>query len=162
MAFDVPRPKPNKRDVVLHERLQEAYDEGRLIVHTDYMRLNRTDSPVFSPWINVVPLLTMLLLALVLLFLAGLLVGTVALVFAVLIYVLIVRPWTAQTVHKRAVAVMMSDAGSWMRMWAFGGIVLQLAANPRIGCAAPDGDWRAFTSRYFAEKPSNDHGLSIA
>ena len=72
------------------------------------------------------------------------------------------RPWTAQTVHKRAVAVMMSDAGSWMRMWAFGGIVLQLAANPRIGCAAPDGDWRAFTSRYFAEKPSNDHGLSIA
>ncbi|SOD92293.1 hypothetical protein [Caenispirillum bisanense] len=162
MAYAAPRPKPNKRDVVLHERLQEAYDDGRLIVHTDFMRLNRTDSPVFSPWINVVPLLALLLLALILLFVAGLLVGTVALVFAVLVYVLAIRPWTANTVHKRALALMMSDAGSWMRLWAFGGIVLQLSANPRIGVAAPDGDWRAFASRYFAEKPSTDRGLSIA
>lgn len=155
--------KVNKRDVVLHERLQEAYDEGRLIVHTDFMRLNRTDSPVFSPWMNTVPLLVMLSIALVVLLWVGLLAGTVALIFAVLLYVLAVRPWTAQTVHRRAVALMMRDTASWMRMWAHGGIILQLAADRRVGCIAPDGDWRAFCSRYFMEKaaaPSS--GLSIA
>lgn len=75
MVISAPKYKINKRDVVLHERLQEAYDEGRLIVHTDFMRLNRTDSPVFSPWLNTIPLLTLLTLALLVLLFGGLLPG---------------------------------------------------------------------------------------
>lgn len=163
MPAAMARPRINKRDVVLHERLQEAYDEGRLIVHTDFVRLNRTDSPVFSPWMNTLPLLLLLSLSLIALLWAGLLVGTVALVFAVLIYILAVRPWTAQAVHQRAVALMMRDCHAMMRLWAHGGIVLQLAADRRVGCVAPDGDWRAFISRYFTEKTSGaGAGLSIA
>jgi hypothetical protein len=162
VVIPVPKYKINKRDVVLHERLQDAYDEGRLIVHTDFMRLNRTDSPVFSPWMNTLPLLTLLTIALLVLFLGGLLPGTVALVFAVLIYALAIRPWTAQTVHRRAVALMMRDAGAWVRLWHHGGIVLQLAADRRVGCVAPEGDWRAFASRYFTEKTGGaSAGLSM-
>ena len=36
-------------------------------------------------------------------------------------------------------------------LWTFGGLVLATAENKKVGCIAPDGDWKDFTVQNFAD-----------
>jgi hypothetical protein len=135
------------QDYRLHERLTEAYMADRIRIHVDFNRLNRTGSPVFDPWENVVPLVTLLLGSLAIMPF-DLVAGTVALVVAMFGYAFLVRPWVADRLRKRTIENMLRNAHNWQVLWSFGGVVVTLVQNPRIGVVAPGGDWRGFARRF--------------
>jgi len=141
------RPTQAAQDYKLHERLAEAYMADRIRIRIDFMRLNRTGSPVFNPWENVVPLLGLLLASLAVMPF-NLVAGTLALIGAMFVYAFLVRPWIANRVRTRTIESMLRNAHNWQLLWSYGGIVVTLADNPRIGVVSPAGNWRSFARRF--------------
>ncbi|MQX35870.1 hypothetical protein [Roseospira navarrensis] len=135
------------QDYRLHERLIEAYTANRITIHIDFTRLNRTGSPVFNPWENVVPLLVLLLASVVVMTL-DLVAGTLVLIGAMFAYAFFVRPWIAKRLRDRTIESMLRNAHNWQVIWSLGGVVVTLTANPRIGVVAPAGNWRAFARQF--------------
>lgn len=135
------------QDYRLHERLSEAYMADRIRIQVDFTRLNRTGSPVFDPWENVLPLLGLLLGSLAIMPF-DLVVGTIALVAVMFVYAFLVRPWIARRVRTRTIENMLRNAHNWQVIWSFGGVVVTLTRNPRIGVVAPAGNWRAFARQF--------------
>ena len=122
-------------------------DDPCQFIHVDFNRLNRTGSPVFDPWENVLPLVVLLLISLAIIPF-DLVAGTVALVVAMFAYAFLVRPWVANRLRKRTIENMLRNAHNWQVLWSFGGVVVTLVENPRIGVVSPGGDWRAFARRF--------------
>jgi len=141
------RPTQAAQDYKLHERLAEAYMADRIRIQIDFMRLNRTGSPVFDPWENVVPLLGLLLVSLAVMPF-NLVAGTLALIGAMFLYAFLVRPWLARRVRDRTIESMLKNAHNWQVLWSYGGIVVTLTDNPRIGVVSPGGNWRSFARRF--------------
>ncbi len=144
--------KGNKRrDRALFGRLVESYQADRIGIFIDFDRLNTPRSPVFSPWENVAPLLIILLLAMAVMLLLDLLFGTVAMVLGVLAYLFLVRPWISQRVYRRSIDAATDNLHNWNVLWKLGGLVLTLNYMSKTRCVSPDGDWRAFVTRYLPE-----------
>ncbi len=142
----------NKRkDRALFGRLMESYQADRLSIFIDFDRLNTPRSPVFSPWENVAPLLIILLLAMAVMLLVDLLIGTLAMLLGVIGYLFLVRPWVSQRVYRRAIDAATDNLHNWNILWKLGGLVLTLNYNSKTRCVSPDGDWRAFVTRYLPE-----------
>jgi len=74
--------------------------------------------------------------------------GTVTLIIAMFAYAFLVRPWVAERLRARTIANLLKNAHNWQVIWSYGGVVVTLAENPRIGVVAPRGDWRAFARRF--------------
>ena len=140
-----------RRDMALYGRLIESYQADRISVFIDFDRLNTPKSPVFSPWENVAPLLIILLLATGAMVLLDLLLGTLAMVLGVIIYLFLVRPWISQRVYRRAIDAATDNLHNWNVLWKLGGLVLTLNYMSKTRCVSPDGDWRAFVTRYLPE-----------
>lgn len=136
------------RDQMLHDRLRAAHERNLVSIYTDFPRLNQPQSPVFNPWETVLPLLVPLLLAVVVLFMAGIVPGLVVLVGAVLIYAFLLRQWLARQVYERTVVMMMVNPQTLQRVWEFGGVILARADNPRAQVRSPRQDWRVFVERF--------------
>lgn len=152
MAADKPdKPEFKRRDRMLYARLIESYQADRVSILIDFDRLNSPRSPVFSPWENVAPLLLLLMLALGVMLLFDLLIGTVALVLAVVSYLFLIRPWVSQRVYRRAIEAATDNLHNWSILWKLGGLVLTLNYMSKTRCVSPDGDWRAFVTRYLPE-----------
>ena len=98
------KPGEKKRDRALYARLVESYQADRIGIFVDFDRLNHPRSPVWDPWENIGPLLLILLAALAIMFFVHLMLGTAVMVFGVLFYLFIVRPWVAQRLCRRALA----------------------------------------------------------
>ncbi|WP_413204536.1 hypothetical protein [Rhodospirillum sp. A1_3_36] len=143
--------KALERDMGFHERIRVAHETGLIHIYTNFNHLNRGGSPVFSVVDNLVPLLILILISVALLFIHFLL-GIVGLVASVILYVMVIRPWIATRLRDRTVQKMMSDLHQWRQLWAFGGIVITLAQNPRVGCTAPDSDWRAMARKFTVDQ----------
>lgn len=140
-----------RRDRVLYARLIESYQADRISILIDFDRLNAPRSPVFSPWENVAPLLIFLMLALGVMLLFDLLVGTATLVLAVVGYLFMIRPWVSQRVYRRAIEAATDNLHNWTILWKLGGLVLTHNYMSKTRCVSPDGDWRAFVTRYLPE-----------
>ena len=140
-----------RRDRALYGRLMESYQADRISIFIDFDRLNAPRSPVFSPWENVVPLLIIILLAMAVMLLFDLLFGTAAMVLGVISYLFLVRPWISQRVYRRAIDAATDNLHNWNVLWKLGGLVLTLNYMSKTRCASPDGDWRAFVTRYSPE-----------
>ncbi|WP_157879247.1 hypothetical protein [Pararhodospirillum photometricum] len=143
------RSEKEKRDIDLHARLRTAHDNGDIIIYTNFPHLNRGGSPVFSIGDNIGPLLVMIMGSVACMFI-NLIVGLAALVVATLFYAFGVRPWIARRLRERTIRLMLANVNNWRILWRFGGIIVALASNPRIGCAAPDSDWRAIARKFVA------------
>ncbi|GEO80878.1 hypothetical protein [Pararhodospirillum oryzae] len=148
-----------KHDIELHARLRTAHENGLVLVYTNFTHLNRGGSPVFSVADNVGPLLIMLLGSVAFLF-VNVFVGLTALLGASLFYVFGVRPWIARRLRERTIRMMFTNIYHWRALWQFGGVIIALAANPRIGCPAPDADWRAIARKFVAR--AHGPGLGVA
>jgi len=135
------------QDSRLHECLTEAYMADRIKINIDFNRLNRTGSPVFNPWENVIPLLVLILGSLAVMPFS-LVAGTLVLIGAMFAYAFLVRPWIAQRLRARTIENMLRNAHNWQVIWSLGGVVVTLASNPRIGVVAPAGNWRAFARQF--------------
>ena len=139
-----------KRDRALYMRLIESYQADRVGIFVDFDRLNNPRSPVWNPWENIGPLLAILLGSLGLMFFM-MLVGIATMVLGVLFYLFIMRPWIAQRVYRRAIEAATENLHNWNLLWKMGGLVITLNYMNKTRCVAPDGDWRAFVTRYLPE-----------
>lgn len=140
-----------RRDMALYGRLIESYQADRISIFIDFDRLNMPKSPVFSPWENVAPLLIILLLATGAMVLLDLLLGTLAMLLGVIVYLFLVRPWISQRVYRRAIDAATDNLHNWNILWKLGGLVMTLNYMSKTRCVSPDGDWRAFVTRYLPE-----------
>ncbi len=148
---EVPKVGEKKRDRALFARLIESYHADRVSIFVDFDRLNHTRSPVWSPWENVGPLLFILVGSLGLMFLVNLLLGTAVMVLGVLFYLFVMRPWIAQRVYRRSIDAATENLHNWNLLWRIGGLVITLNYMSKTRCVSPDGDWRAFVTRYLPE-----------
>lgn len=139
-----------KRDRALYARLVESYLADRVSIFVDFDRLNHPRSPVWSPWENIGPLLVILIGSLGLIFL-HMLVGVAAMLLGVLFYLFVMRPWIAQRVYRRSIEAATENLHNWNLLWKLGGLVITLNYMNKTRCVAPDGDWRAFVTRYLPE-----------
>ena len=121
------KPGEKKRDRALYARLVESYQADRVGIFVDFDRLNNPRSPVWNPWENITPLLLILIGSLTLMFFVHLLLGTATMGLGVIFY------------HN------------WNLLWKMGGLVVTLNYMNKTRCVAPDGDWRAFVTRYLPE-----------
>ena len=145
------KPGEKKRDRALYARLVESYQADRIGIFVDFDRLNHPKSPVWDPWENVGPLLMILGAALAIMFFLNLLLGTAIMVLGVLFYLFIVRPWVAQRLYRRALDAAIDNLHNWNVLWKMGGLVIALNYMNKTRCVSPDGDWRAFVTRYLPE-----------
>ncbi|MBY0510704.1 MAG: hypothetical protein K2P94_11210 [Rhodospirillaceae bacterium] len=146
-----PKAGERKRDRALFARLIESYQADRVSIFVDFDRLNHPRSPVWSPWENIGPLLIILVGSLALMFFVNLLLGTGVMVLGVLFYLFVMRPWVAQRVYRRAIDAATENLHNWNLLWKMGGLVIALNYMNKTRCVAPDGDWRAFVTRYLPE-----------
>src|SRR3954468_5469045 len=145
------KPGEKKRDPALYARLIESYQADRIGIFVDFDRLNHPRSPVWNPWENIAPLLIVLAGSLALMFFVNLLLGTATMVLGVLFYLFVMRPWIAQRVYRRAIDAATENLHNWNLLWKQGGLVITLNYMNKTRCVAPDGDWRAFVTRYLPE-----------
>lgn len=141
----------NSRDAVLYGRLQGAFQRDLLSVYINFDMLQSPKSPIFDPWLAVGPLLGLLLLSLALLLVGGMLIGTGAMVVAVVLYVMVLRPWLEQVFRQKAIEAMMLDMRSFLMLWEYGGVGVSLVDRPTTMVAAPEGHWRAFVLRHLPD-----------
>ena len=145
------KPGEKKRDRALYARLVESYHADRIGIFVDFDRLNHPRSPVWNPWENIGPLLIVLVGSLALMFFVNLLLGTATMVLGVLFYLFVMRPWIAQRVYRRTIDAATENLHNWNLLWKQGGLVITLNYMNKTRCVAPDGDWRAFVTRYLPE-----------
>ena len=144
------KPPEKKRDRALYARLVESYQADHVSIFVDFDRLNHPRSPVWSPWENIGPLLVILIGSLAIMFFM-MLVGIAVMVLGVLFYLFIMRPWIAQRVYRRSIEAATENLHNWNLLWKLGGLVITLNFMNKTRCVAPDGDWRAFVTRYLPE-----------
>lgn len=155
--------KVKDSDRILHDRLRLANERNLLLIFIDPKILGAARSPVFNPWESVVPLLGLLLLGLFMLLAAGMIVGTVVLVLAVLVQVFVVRSWAEQRLRRRVTLHVLHSATELDRLWSQGGLMLAMADRPDVGVASPNGNWRSFVNRYLpAAKPKDSLGAELS
>ena len=145
------KPGEKKRDRALYARLVESYQADRIGIFVDFDRLNHPRSPVWDPWENMGPLLIILLASLAIMFFVELLIGTAVMVLGVLFYLFAVRPWVAQRLYRRALDAAIDNLHNRNVLWKLGGLVIALNYMTKTRCVSPDGDWRAFVTRYLPE-----------
>lgn len=146
-----PKAGERKRDRALYMRLIESYQADRVSIFADFDRLNHPKSPVWNPWENVGPLLVILFGSLALMFTLHLLVGVATMVLGVVFYVFVMRPWIAQRVYRRTIDAATENLHNWNLLWKIGGLVITLNYMSKTRCVSPDGDWKAFVTRYLPE-----------
>lgn len=147
----VPKAVERKRDRALYQRLIESYHADRVGLFVDFDRLNHPKSPVWSPWENVAPVLIVLVGSMAVMFAINLLLGTALMVAGIFVYLLAIRPWIAQRVYRRTLDAATSNLHNWNLLWKLGGLVVTLNYMNKTRCVSPDGDWRAFVTRYLPE-----------
>ncbi len=140
-----------KRDRALYTRLVESYQADRVGIFVDFDRLNHPKSPVWNPWENIGPLLMILFGSLALMVFIHILVGIASMMLGVFFYLFVMRPWIAQRVYRRAIDAATENLHNWNLLWKQGGLVITLNFMNKTRCVAPDGDWRAFVTRYLPE-----------
>jgi hypothetical protein len=144
-------PGEKKRDRALYARLVESYHADRIGVFVDFDRLNTPRSPLWNPWENVAPLLIVFIGSLGLMFFVQLILGTAVMVLGVIFYLFAIRPWIAQRVYRRAISAATENLHNWNLLWKLGGLVITLNFMNKTRCVSPEGDWRAFVTRYLPE-----------
>ena len=145
------KPPKKDRDRALYARLVESYQADRVSVFVDFDRLNHPRSPIWNPWENVGPLMGMLILSIGVMVLVNLLIGTGIMVVSVFLYLLVIRPWISQRVYRRAIDAAIDNLHNWNLLWKLGGLVVTLNYMNKTRCVSPEGDWRAFVTRYLPE-----------
>jgi hypothetical protein len=143
--------KTSEREHMLHERLKAAYDRDVVTFYTNFDKLHSPSCPVFDPWLAGGPLLGLLMLAITILFLGGLVAGTLAIIIAAAIYAMAVRPWMETQFRDRAIKMALKDIKSFQTLWDYGGIGIAMTKRPETIIAAPEGPWKAFLAHHLPD-----------
>ncbi len=145
------RKSPNKADALVYKALQKAVEQDRLRVYLDYAKVNRPQSPVYDPWECLLPVLIPVMIGLLLIVGVGVLFGLLFIVVMILVYSTYVKKIMHKKLIERTKRFLTADYDNCCKLWEFGGIVLVNTQNKKIGCVAPEGDWKDFVVLNYAD-----------
>ena len=81
----------------------------------------------------------------------GVIFGLLFIVGMIFVYSGVVKKRLHQRIIQRTKDCIISGYDNFINLWIFGGIVLVNAANKKIGCVAPEGDWKEFVVINYAD-----------
>lgn len=143
--------KPNKADLLIYKAFNRALQENLLRLYLDTAKLNRPDSPIYNPWENLLPLLIPTIIGLWLIMTVSSFFGLTFIIGTILIYNYYFKRLIDKRLLERAKKYVAIDFEHCQEMWNYGGLVLATAANKKIGCISPAGDWKEFVVQNFAD-----------
>lgn len=143
--------KPNKADLMIYKAFKTALLENQLNLYLDSAKLNRPNSPVYNPWENLLPLLIPIMIGLILILTTGMFFGLFFIIGMVLVYTHYFRKYIDKKLLERTKEYVKIDFEHCQELWSFGGLVLATSKNKKIGCIAPEGDWKEFVVQNFAD-----------
>lgn len=150
----------NKANILVYKALKTAISQDKLRLYLDYGKINKPQSPVYDPWETLLPILVPVLIGLALIVSVGVIVGLLCIGVLVQIFSVYFKKKIYRRVVERTKNYLMSGYDNCEKLWNWGGIVLVNTDNKKIGCVAPDGDWKEFViinySDLMTEKKSED------
>ena len=141
----------NRADELTYHALVKAIEADKLRIYLDYGKINRPLSPVYNPWETLLPILLPILLGLVLIIGVGVIFGLLFIIGMILVYSGVVKKKLYQRIIARTKEHLVFGYDNCCGLWEFGGIVLVNADNKKGGCVAPEGDWKEFVIKNFAD-----------
>ncbi len=151
---------PNRAEEMAYHALKKAVEENKLHLCLVESKINRPNSPVYNPWEVLLPALLPVILGLILILAVGPIFGLVFMIAAIMVSANLVKKKLDTKLLDRTRSYLLSGYDNFCQLWEFGGIVLVNAENKKIGCLAPDGDWKEFAVKNFAdlmiEKPAEE------
>lgn len=141
----------NKADRMLFNALKKAIDEGKIHLCLINSKVNIPGSKIYNPWEMLLPILLPVLLGLILIGVVGILVGISIMTIGIFLSSNLVKKKMEARLMDRALKMFTSDYATCEEMWQFGGLVLVKADDKKYGCIAPEGDWKEFVVKHFAE-----------
>lgn len=142
---------PNRAEELAYHALHKAIEENKLHICLVESKINRPASPVYNPWEVLLPTLVPVILGLILILAVGPIFGLVFMIAAILVSSNLVKKKLESKLLERTRMYLLSGYDNFCQLWDFGGIVLVNAENKKIGCLAPDGDWKEFVVKNFAD-----------
>ena len=143
--------RATKKDLLIYKALNKAIENDNLRIYLDYSRINRPTSPVYDPWECLLPILLPLLIGLFLLVVVHPFLGLVIMVGGIFAYTSYFRKKLHRNLINRTKTLITRNYRSLEDLWTFGGIVFVNNDNRKVGCVAPEGDWKEFVVRNFSE-----------
>lgn len=143
--------KPSKADALIYKALNKAIEANQLRIYLDYGKVNRPGSPIYDVWENLLPVLTPVIIGLILILSVSIFFGLAFIVAMTLIYITYFKKRADRYLIDRTKTYFTSSYENCIRLWNFGGIVLVNANNKKTGCVSPEGDWKEFVVRNFAD-----------
>jgi len=151
----------NKADRMIFKALQKAISEDKLQICLINSRLNVVGSPVYNPWETLLPILVPVLLGLILIGLAGILIGLGVMVAGILLSSNLVKKKMEHRLYERTKSFFISDYESCNQLWEYGGIVLVKSDDKKQGCLSPDGNWKDFVILHFSEYMTDNNSKKL-
>jgi len=142
---------PNKADILVYKALKTAINQDKLRLYLDYNRINKAGSPVYDPWETLLPILIPVLIGLGLIISVGVIIGLLCIGILVQVFSVYFKRKIYRRVVDRTKNYLISDYDNCEKLWRWGGIVLVNADNKKLGCVAPDGDWKDFVIINYAD-----------
>lgn len=141
----------NKANLMVFKALQRALADDKIHLCLISSKINVPGSPIYNPWESLLPILFSVLTGLVLIWAVGILSGIILMTLGVFLTSSIIHKYLEHCLLKRALKIMTSDYKSCCELWNFGGVVLVKTDDKQRGCISPEGDWKEFVVRYFAD-----------
>jgi hypothetical protein len=141
----------NRADMLIFKALQKAIKEEKLNVCLILSRVNVPGSPIYNPWECLLPILCPILLGLILVWAVGILFGLTIMIVGIILSANLIKKKLEMRLIQRAKAELIKDYNSFCNLWKFGGLVLVKAEDNKMGCIAPEGDWKEFVVKHFAD-----------
>jgi hypothetical protein len=141
------RAKKAQEEADLHERLRAAVLTKQVEIYTDQRMLDFQGSPVHNSWDHIIPLMTLMILALAILLATGVAIGIVAMTLGALIHLLGIKYFIAWRIRGRTIGYVLQSAAHWNQVWTLGGMAILIRSGGEPPCYAPRGDWRKFVRR---------------
>lgn len=143
--------KPSKADLLIYKALNKAIEKDQLRIYLDYGKINRPGSPVYDAWENLLPVLTPVLTGLILILSVSIIFGLSFMIAMIMIYTAYFKKKVDRCLIQRTKDYFTSSYDNCVKLWEFGGIVLVNAQDKKSGCVSPEGDWKEFVVRNFAD-----------
>lgn len=141
----------SKADRMAFRALKTAVEKDQLRLYMDYGKVNRPGSPIYNPWECLLPILIPVFIGLILIILVGVIFGLLFIVAMIMVYSTYFKKKMYHKVIERTKAYLISSYDSCETLWQYGGIVLVNAADKKLGCVAPEGDWKEFVILNYAD-----------
>ncbi len=143
--------KANRAEELAYKALIRAINGDNLLIYLDESRINRPQSPVYDPWETLLPILIPMIFGLILMLWVGIIFGLLFIIGITAFYSSFTKKKLQQLLLLRTKKYIISGYENFTNLWDFGGFVLVNATDKKIGCIAPDGNWKEFIAANFAE-----------